>query len=87
MSQLCKSFQYAYWSKKFANSMHPQRSIPKEDTMDSRRVFYYPWRYQHVAISLQMEAIVFIILRNFFATLVVLLIGEYHSVHSDIPQF
>ena len=33
MSQLCKSAQYAYRSKNLLRlSMHPQRSIPKEDT-------------------------------------------------------
>ena len=33
MSQLCKSFQYAYQSKTLLRlSMHQQRSIPKEDS-------------------------------------------------------
>ena len=33
MSQLCKSAQYAYRSKNLLRlNMHPQRSIPKEDT-------------------------------------------------------
>ena len=42
MSLLCKSAQYAYWSKNLLRlNMHPQRSIPREDTKNEPLRFAY----------------------------------------------
>ena len=56
-SQLCKSAQYAYWSKNLLRlNMHPRRSIPKEDTKNQPLRFAFSkihrtWSFHVVALQ------------------------------------
>ena len=60
-SQLCKSAQYAYWSKNLLRlNMHPQRSLPKEDTKNQPLRFTFSkihrtWSFHVVVLQRTAE--------------------------------